>query len=96
MNQQLNKYKISTPPYALVNRDYPDQDLDYFKEEEDYVEVRGKKIMKPFVEKPVDGAFLLSQLFLPAFPITFGEAVFLLPHEMKRTKRSFLSGCMRN
>lgn len=62
--QRLDEYGISIPSYALVNRDFPDQDLDYFVEEEDYVEVHGKRIMKPFVEKPVDGMILFFLLSL--------------------------------
>jgi inositol hexakisphosphate/diphosphoinositol-pentakisphosphate kinase len=50
---------IPVPPYAKVNRDFPYQDVDSLVEEEDYVEIRGKRIMKPFVEKPVDGELLL-------------------------------------
>lgn len=53
--QQLEMFGIPVPRYALVNRDYPNQELDYFIEEEDFVEVHGNRFWKPFVEKPVDG-----------------------------------------
>lgn len=48
-------YGIPVPRYALVNRQYPYQELEYFIEEEDYVEVHGHRFWKPFVEKPVHG-----------------------------------------
>lgn len=48
-------FGIPVPNYALANREYPYQELDYFVEQEDFVEVRGKRFWKPFVEKPVDG-----------------------------------------
>lgn len=48
-------YGIPVPRYALVNRDFPNQELDYFIEEEDFVEVHGNRFWKPFVEKPIDG-----------------------------------------
>ncbi|KAH9556345.1 hypothetical protein CY35_07G021800 [Sphagnum magellanicum] len=51
----LEECGIPVPPYATVNREFPYQDVDYLVEEEDYVEICGKRIMKPFVEKPVDG-----------------------------------------
>lgn len=53
--QQLEMFGIPVPRYALVNREYPDQALDYFIEEEDFVEVHGNRFWKPFVEKPVHG-----------------------------------------
>uniref|UniRef100_A0A0E0GS37 Inositol hexakisphosphate and diphosphoinositol-pentakisphosphate kinase n=4 Tax=Oryza TaxID=4527 RepID=A0A0E0GS37_ORYNI len=53
--EHLEKYGIPVPNYALVNREYPYQELDYFIEQEDFVEVHGKRFMKPFVEKPVNG-----------------------------------------
>ncbi|KAL6893672.1 hypothetical protein ACP4OV_007770 [Aristida adscensionis] len=53
--EHLEKYGIPVPSYALVNREYPYQELDYFIEQEDFVEVHGKRFLKPFVEKPVNG-----------------------------------------
>lgn len=50
-------YDIPVPSYALVNRDIPYQELDYFVEQEDFVEVHGKRFWKPFVEKPIHGEF---------------------------------------
>lgn len=65
LDQRLDEYGIPIPTYALVNRAFPDQELDYFLEEEDFVEVHGKRIMKPFVEKPVDGKHTWRILFSP-------------------------------
>lgn len=48
-------FGIPVPKYALVIREVPYQQLDYFNEEEDFVEVHGMRFYKPFVEKPVDG-----------------------------------------
>lgn len=48
-------FGIYVPRYALVNREVPYQQLDYFIEEEDFVEVHGMRFWKPFVEKPIDG-----------------------------------------
>ncbi|KAL0377505.1 UNVERIFIED_CONTAM: Inositol hexakisphosphate and diphosphoinositol-pentakisphosphate kinase VIP2 [Sesamum radiatum] len=50
---RLERFGIAVPKYALVNREYPNQELDYFVEEEDFVEVHGNRFWKPFVEKPV-------------------------------------------
>jgi len=61
--QRLDEVGIPIPTYALVNRDFPDQELDHFVEEEDYVEINGKRILKPFVEKPVDGMHFLPALW---------------------------------
>lgn len=55
-------YGIPVPRYACVNRKVPNQDLDYFVEDEDFVEVKGERFWKPFVEKPVNGQFLFSHL----------------------------------
>lgn len=48
-------FGVPVPNYALVNREYPYQELEYFVEQEDFVEVHGKRFWKPFVEKPIDG-----------------------------------------
>jgi len=53
--KRAEMFGIPVPRYALVNREFPYQELDYFIEEEDFVEVHGSRFWKPFVEKPVDG-----------------------------------------
>lgn len=58
--QRLEMFGIPVPRYALVNREKPYQELDYFVEEEDFVEVHGQRFWKPFVEKPVDGQLFTS------------------------------------
>ena len=55
-------FGIPVPRYALVNREFPYQELGYFIEEEDFVEVHGSRFWKPFVEKPVDGEHI-SHIF---------------------------------
>ena len=55
--KRLKLYGIPVPRYALVNREVPYQELDYFVEEEDFVEVHGQRFWKPFVEKPIHGEF---------------------------------------
>ncbi|KAK4477635.1 hypothetical protein RD792_016874 [Penstemon davidsonii] len=52
--ERLEMFGIPVPRYALVNREFPNQELDYFVEQEDFVEVHGDRFWKPFVEKPVD------------------------------------------
>ncbi|XP_057770608.1 inositol hexakisphosphate and diphosphoinositol-pentakisphosphate kinase VIP2-like isoform X2 [Salvia miltiorrhiza] len=64
--EQLEMFGIPVPRYALVNRDYPNQDLDYFIEEEDFVEVHGNRFWKPFVEKPVDGDNHSIMIYYPS------------------------------
>lgn len=64
--ERLQKFGIPTPSYALVNRNYPYQELDYFVEQEDFVEVHGKRIMKPFVEKPVHGDDHSVMIYYPS------------------------------
>ncbi|XP_071916554.1 inositol hexakisphosphate and diphosphoinositol-pentakisphosphate kinase VIP2-like isoform X2 [Coffea arabica] len=64
--QCLERYGIPVPRYALVNRDMPYQELDYFVEEEDFVEVHGNRFWKPFVEKPVDGDNHSIMIYYPS------------------------------
>ncbi|KAH6804980.1 Phosphoglycerate mutase-like family protein [Perilla frutescens var. frutescens] len=64
--ERLEMYGIPVPRYALVNRDYPNQELDYFIEEEDFVEVHGNRFWKPFVEKPVDGDDHSIMIYYPS------------------------------
>ncbi|XP_071913070.1 inositol hexakisphosphate and diphosphoinositol-pentakisphosphate kinase VIP2-like isoform X4 [Coffea arabica] len=62
----LERYGIPVPRYALVNREMPYQELDYFVEEEDFVEVHGNRFWKPFVEKPVDGDNHSIMIYYPS------------------------------
>lgn len=57
--KRLEMFGIPVPRYALVNREVPCQELDYFVEEDDFVEVHGMRFWKPFVEKPVDGEIFI-------------------------------------
>ena len=63
--QHLEKHGVPIPSYALVNRDTPYENIDYFIEEEDFISVKGKRMFKPFVEKPVDGKNLSYDMRLP-------------------------------
>ncbi|KAE8668634.1 Inositol hexakisphosphate and diphosphoinositol-pentakisphosphate kinase [Hibiscus syriacus] len=64
--ERLEMYGIPVPRYALVNREEPYQELDYFIEEEDYVEVHGNRFWKPFVEKPVNGDNHSIMIYYPS------------------------------
>ncbi|XP_022750643.1 inositol hexakisphosphate and diphosphoinositol-pentakisphosphate kinase VIP2-like isoform X4 [Durio zibethinus] len=64
--ERLEMYGIPVPRYAFVNREVPYQELDYFIEEEDYVEVNGNRFWKPFVEKPVDGDNHSIMIYYPS------------------------------
>ncbi|WOL08862.1 inositol hexakisphosphate and diphosphoinositol-pentakisphosphate kinase 2-like [Canna indica] len=64
--ERLEMFGIPVPNYALVNREYPYQELDYFVEHEDYIEVRGKRFWKPFVEKPIDGDNHSIMIYYPS------------------------------
>ncbi|KAH7846728.1 hypothetical protein Vadar_017420 [Vaccinium darrowii] len=64
--ERLEMFGIPVPRYALVNREVPYQELDYFVEEEDYVEVYGNRFLKPFVEKPVHGDDHSIMIYYPS------------------------------
>ncbi|XP_059282370.1 inositol hexakisphosphate and diphosphoinositol-pentakisphosphate kinase VIP2-like isoform X2 [Lycium ferocissimum] len=64
--EHLEMFGIPVPRYACVNREVPYQQLDYFEEEDDYVEVHGNRFAKPFVEKPVDGDDHRIMIYYPS------------------------------
>ncbi|XP_028780469.1 inositol hexakisphosphate and diphosphoinositol-pentakisphosphate kinase VIP1 isoform X2 [Neltuma alba] len=64
--KHLELFGIPVPRYALVNREFPYQELDYFIEEEDFVEVNGMRFWKPFVEKPVNGDNHSIMIYYPS------------------------------
>ncbi|XP_072956331.1 inositol hexakisphosphate and diphosphoinositol-pentakisphosphate kinase VIP2-like isoform X1 [Typha angustifolia] len=64
--ERLEMFGVPVPNYALVNREYPYQELDYFVEQEDFVEVHGKRFWKPFVEKPIDGDDHSIMIYYPS------------------------------
>ncbi|PNX55595.1 inositol hexakisphosphate and diphosphoinositol-pentakisphosphate kinase 1-like protein, partial [Trifolium pratense] len=63
---RLEMFGIHVPRYALVNREVPYQQLDYFIEEEDFVEIHGMRFWKPFVEKPIDGDNHSIMIYYPS------------------------------
>ncbi|XP_060672169.1 inositol hexakisphosphate and diphosphoinositol-pentakisphosphate kinase VIP2 isoform X4 [Ziziphus jujuba] len=64
--ERLEMFGIPVPRYALINREVPYQELDYFVEEEDFVEVHGSRFWKPFVEKPVLGDDHRIMIYYPS------------------------------
>ncbi|XP_027923057.1 inositol hexakisphosphate and diphosphoinositol-pentakisphosphate kinase VIP2-like isoform X1 [Vigna unguiculata] len=64
--KRLEMFGIPVPRYALVIREVPYQQLDYFIEEEDFVEVHGMRFFKPFVEKPVDADNHSIMIYYPS------------------------------
>ncbi|KAG2710294.1 hypothetical protein I3760_04G019800 [Carya illinoinensis] len=62
----LEMHGIPVPRYAFVNREVPYQELDYFVEEDDFVEVHGNRFWKPFVEKPIDGDDHSIMIYYPS------------------------------
>uniref|UniRef100_A0A0D9V6F9 Inositol hexakisphosphate and diphosphoinositol-pentakisphosphate kinase n=1 Tax=Leersia perrieri TaxID=77586 RepID=A0A0D9V6F9_9ORYZ len=53
--EHLKLFGVPVPTYAAVRREYPNQELNYFVEQDDFIEIHGKRFCKPFVEKPIDG-----------------------------------------
>ncbi|GMH30492.1 hypothetical protein Nepgr_032335 [Nepenthes gracilis] len=64
--EHLEMFGIPVPRYALVNREFCYQDVDYFVEEDDFVEVHGERFWKPFVEKPIDGDDHSIMIYYPS------------------------------
>ncbi|XP_074317537.1 inositol hexakisphosphate and diphosphoinositol-pentakisphosphate kinase VIP2-like isoform X2 [Silene latifolia] len=64
--ERLEMFGIQVPRYALVNREHPYQEVDFFSEEVDFVEVHGERFCKPFVEKPVDGDDHSIMIYYPS------------------------------
>ncbi|XP_042025102.1 inositol hexakisphosphate and diphosphoinositol-pentakisphosphate kinase VIP2-like isoform X2 [Salvia splendens] len=64
--EKLEMFGINVPRYALVNREFPNQELDFFAEEEDFVEVHGNRFWKPFVEKPIHGDDHSIMIYYPS------------------------------
>ncbi|KAL0717814.1 hypothetical protein Bca4012_067136 [Brassica carinata] len=64
--EHLEMYGIPVPRYACVNRKVPNEELDYFVEEDDFVEVNGERFWKPFVEKPVNGDDHSIMIYYPS------------------------------
>ncbi|CAA0820228.1 Phosphoglycerate mutase-like family protein [Striga hermonthica] len=64
--ERLEMFGLPVPRYALVNRESPNQELDYFVEEEDFVEVHGRRFWKPFVEKPIHGDDHSIMIYYPS------------------------------
>ncbi|KAK9665449.1 hypothetical protein RND81_14G112700 [Saponaria officinalis] len=64
--ERLEMFGIPVPRYALVNREYPYQEVDFFSEEDDFVEVHGERFWKPFVEKPVHGDDHSIMIYYPS------------------------------
>lgn len=50
----LTRHGIQVPRHVVVNRDLPDGNQDKLIEHDNYVEINGVRINKPFVEKPAD------------------------------------------
>lgn len=50
----LTRHGIQVPRHVIVNRDLPGGQQDELVEHDNYVEINGVRINKPFVEKPAD------------------------------------------
>ncbi|CAI5975842.1 unnamed protein product [Closterium sp. NIES-64] len=64
---KLEEHGLMMPTYAIVNREGEGEGAEEeFEEEEDYVVIAGKRINKPFVEKPVDGDDHSVMIYYPS------------------------------
>ena len=72
---------IPVPNHITVNRDRELKDV--FIEKDDYVEVNGKRIYKPFVEKPVDAEYEIFSL-----PLSLKKLTTLFSKQKKQLPRS--------
>ncbi|KAJ8546082.1 hypothetical protein K7X08_018665 [Anisodus acutangulus] len=64
--ERLEMFGIPVPRYACVHREVPYQHLDYFVEDDDFVEVHGNRFWKPFVEKPVNADDHRIMIYYPS------------------------------
>jgi hypothetical protein len=53
MYETLRTYEIPCPDYMFI--DHLKMGANFFEEADDYIIYNGRKLMKPFVEKPIDG-----------------------------------------
>ncbi|XP_078171087.1 inositol hexakisphosphate and diphosphoinositol-pentakisphosphate kinase VIP2-like [Carex rostrata] len=65
--ERLKMYGVPVPNNAIVSREYPGQELEYFVEQDDFVEIHGKRFYKPFVEKPIDGDDHSIMIYYPSY-----------------------------
>ncbi|CAM0883363.1 unnamed protein product [Alopecurus aequalis] len=65
--EHLKLFGVPVPTYAVVRRTHPNQELNYFTEHDDFIEIHGKRFWKPFVEKPIDGDDHNIMIYYPSY-----------------------------
>ncbi|KAI5007330.1 hypothetical protein ZWY2020_050775 [Hordeum vulgare] len=65
--EHLKLFGVPVPAYAVVRREHPNQELNYFTEQDDFIEIHGKRFCKPFVEKPIDGDDHNIMIYYPSY-----------------------------
>ncbi|VAH64701.1 unnamed protein product [Triticum turgidum subsp. durum] len=65
--EHLKLFGVPVPTYAVVRREHPNQELNYFIEQDDFIEIHGKRFCKPFVEKPIDGDDHNIMIYYPSY-----------------------------
>ncbi|KAF7031057.1 hypothetical protein CFC21_042437 [Triticum aestivum] len=65
--EHLKLFGVPVPTYAVVRREHPNQELSYFIEQDDFIEIHGKRFCKPFVEKPIDGDDHNIMIYYPSY-----------------------------